>query len=105
MIQGDNHGCRYEHFPIAVEGKKRQGAEDMKMSFDPPSGNVDEESGEEHLGDGNNVAGQGPSRAEHCPKRRGTDHPPPPEHRRPHTPMEPTRRPPPPTPPTSPRAY
>ena len=55
VVGGDDHGGGDENAPIAIERQKRQGAEYVKMRFDPAARQMDQDSRSEHLGNGNRV--------------------------------------------------
>jgi len=48
MIGGHDQRGRTEHLPVAVEGQKRQRAEDVKVCFDASTGQMDEQRRGEH---------------------------------------------------------
>ena len=62
MVHNDHQRGGDQHLPIAVEGQNRQRAEHVKMRFDAPAGQMNQQGGHEHLPDGDGMAGQRPAR-------------------------------------------
>lgn len=56
MVEGDDEGGGCYDFPVSIEAKEGERAEDVEMGFEAPAGEVDEQCREKSLGDGDYVA-------------------------------------------------
>ena len=57
VIRRNDQAADEDRLGVAVEGKERQGPEDVEMGLDPPARQVDEENRREHLAYGDTLAG------------------------------------------------
>src|SRR5690242_3699307 len=58
MVYINDGGSGNQHAPIAVKGQNRERTKDMKMRFNAPTGEMDEQSRHQHLPNGNGMACQ-----------------------------------------------
>ena len=65
VVDSHDDGGRNQDGPVAIERQERQGAEHDEVRLDPATGEMDQERGEQHLGDGNRVAGDDLSGTNH----------------------------------------
>src|ERR1041385_5274005 len=58
MVHVNNRRCGNQNPPVTVERKNGKRTKDMKMCFNAPASEVNEQRGHQHLSDGDGVASE-----------------------------------------------